>query len=194
VNLKSRKVIITTSLICLVIGFTTIAQDAESVDMKSMSKKERKEYKEKQAIENKKKIIALLHSKSWVLEATSLQVKNGQTFQLQPTLNFVGADKEIVTVQLGSSFMLGPNGVGGITMDGKPSKYQVNEGKKPTSAVSLTMMVSGPAMGTLSIFLTISTSGNATASMTDLHGQRLTYRGDFRSLAESRVFKGMTTF
>ena len=178
----------------LVIGLPVFAQNADTVDMKSMSKKERKEYKEKVAIEQKKLIVLLLNSRSWVLEATSLQVRSGDTFQLQPSINFVGLSQEKAVVQLGSSFILGDNGVGGITLEGKPSKYIVNEGKKPTSPVTLNMIVSGNSIGTADIYMTINASGVATANVTSMQGDRLKYRGNFKSLAESRVFKGTTTY
>jgi len=184
------------SLFCLFVflGVQVIAQDAETVDMKSMSKKERKEYRKKLAIEQKQKIIALIQARNWVLEATSLQLRSGQTFQLQPTINFVGVDQDYATIQLGSSFTVGSNGVGGVTLDGKTSRYEINEGKKPDSSVTLNMIVTGPGIGTSSIFLTVSPSGNAVANLIGMQGQRLTYRGDFKSLIESRVFKGMPRF
>ena len=59
------------------------------------------------------------------------------------TLNFIAVDQDYAAVQLGSGFTIAPNSVGGITVDGKPSKYEIKEGKKATSSVTLNMIVSG---------------------------------------------------
>ena len=177
----------------LVFSLAVLAQE-EKVDMKSMTRAEKKAYKEKVAVEQKAKILLSINAKQWVLEATSLQVKSGESFQLEPTLNFVGMSGENTTVQLGSSFMIGANGVGGITLDGKTRKYDINEGKKATSQVTVRMIISGSSSGNLDILLSVSPGGNANATITDMYGTRLTYRGRFKALHESKVFKGATTY
>ena len=183
-----------TIILAVIITFQGIGQNADTVDLKSMSRKERKEYRKKIAIANKKQILRAINARKWVLEANSLQVRSGETFQLEPTLNFVGVEDEEASIQLGSSFMIGPNGVGGITLDGKIREYEINEGKNPTSSVTVSIGVVGAGIGNADIFLSVSPNGSASATITDNFGARLTYRGYFKTLAESKIFKGMTTY
>lgn len=190
----NMKIIVNTIILAVIIAFQGIGHNADTVDLKSMPRKERKEYREKIAIAQKERILRTINDRKWVLEANALQVRSGETFQLEPTLNFVGVEDENASIQLGSSFMIGANGVGGITLDGKIRKYDISEGKKPTSSVTVSINVVGASIGNVDILLSVSPNGSASATIQDNFGARLTYRGYFKTLAESKIFKGMTTY
>lgn len=153
-------------------------------------RKEKKEQREKEMILNKEIAMFVLESRQWVLEADALQDRYGETFIIESNLNFVGVNKEEATVQLGVSDEMGLNGVGGITLDGKIGKYELNPGKKPNSGITLNLSVSGAVMGHVTINFSISADGNATATVNGMDGARLTYRGRIVPLAESTVYKG----
>lgn len=170
------------------------AQEISKEEWKKMSPKERKEYKQKILIDSKQKTLVALNSRAWVLEANTVQDHYGESYIIEPSLNFVGVAGENSTLQLGESGAIGINGVGGITLDGKVKKHDIDEGKKATSPMSVRLEVSGASSGFVSILVNVSPDGNASATVTDMYGNRLTYRGQIKALGESRVFKGMTNY
>ncbi len=173
-------------LLCIVATYST-AQEKKS---RAELRKEKKEQREKEMAVKKEQMIALLETRQWILEANTLQDRSGQSYIIESNLNFVGVVKEKATVQLGVSDQMGLNGVGGITLDGTISKYEMNPGKKANSGITLEINVSGAVMGFVTINFSIGADGGASATVTGMNGERLTYRGDIKSLAESTVFKG----
>jgi len=184
-------------LILMIISFsvlTTTYAQTENPDTKNLTKEEKKALKQAKKEEDKRiREEALIsfeknaEDREWVLEAYTVFGKQGQSFQMDPTINFVGVDGENTTVQLSFNGLVGWNGVGGITLDGKIGKYQVsNDGK----SVSITMSAMGSSLGVVDIFLTVSGDANGRATVSGNWGERITFQGKFVSLAESRVYKG----
>ncbi len=186
------KKFIITMLAVLVYIVNLNAQDISKEEWKKMSRKERKEYRMKIAEQENAYTMQLLNSKQWVLEAHQLQDRYGQVYNILSSLNFVGVDQEFGAIQLGSNDGIGLNGVGGITLEGNVRKYELKEGKN--GGASLRIEILGSSAGHMSMSLHISSSGSASALVTDNFGNRLTYRGTIVSLAESSVFKGFTTY
>ena len=193
-NDKIMKKIVLTIIAALALGFAVSAQEVSNEEWRNMSRKERKEYKLQEAIKKQEATMALLNSKQWVLEAIQLQLKSGETFMLEPNLNFVGVQNEVSTVQLGSSGDIGLNGVGGITIDGNVRKYDLKENKKPGTGAYLRIEVMGASAGHVTISIRISPDGTADATLTNNFGDRLTYRGRIMSIAESSAYKGTVTY
>lgn len=163
-------------------------------EWRNMSRSERKAYKEKVAEKEHAQTKELLESQAWVLEATQLQDRYGETYIIESTLNFVGINKEEASVQLGTSHDVGYNGVGGITLDGRVLSYEISEGNRKNSGFSVTMNLMGSSMGSTTIMMHVSGSGSARATVTTIEGDRVTYSGDIVPLNESRVYKGTTTY
>ena len=107
--------------------------------------------------------ISALNSRAWVLEAITVQDHYGESYIIEPSLNFVGVAGENSTLQLGESGAIGINGVGGITLDGKVKKHGIDEGKKATSPMSVRLEVSAASSGFVSILVNVSPDGNANA-------------------------------
>ena len=178
--------------ICIIILFAS-TDLAFSQEEKKLSKKERKELRQQQQAEQKQAILYLLNSKEWVIEAHTVFDRYNQSYQLNPTINFVGIKGEEGALQLGFSGLIGWNGVGGVTIDGKVTKYEVKEGKS-NSSPSVNLRFQGRGVGSASINVTINTSGQATARVTGDFGERITFSGMIKSLAESTVYKGQSLF
>jgi hypothetical protein len=184
-------------LILLIIspGFL-YGQDGES----SLSKKEQKALaKEKRKAEQKAEddkqsaITALmLEYQRFVLEADYVAGKSGSRTPVNSTLNFVIVDSLKATMQLGSPWGLGINGVGGVTVDGKITKYELNkkETKKGVS-YSVTFYVMS-SFGSYDIQMWISQSGRADATVRGNVSGQLTYSGQLVPLSQSRVYKGQS--
>jgi len=176
-----------------VIIFTASTTFSFAQQEKKLSKKERKELRSQQLAEQKEAIVALLNSKAWVIEAHTVFDRYNQSYQLNPTINFVGVNGDEGALQLGFNGLIGWNGVGGVTVDGKVTKYEVKEGK-PNSGPTLVLRFQGRAMGSATISVTVNTSGQATARVNGDFGDRITFSGMLKSLEESTVYKGQSLF
>ena len=86
--------------------------------------------------------IAAIRNKDFVLEADNVTFRNGNTVFVNSTTNFISVKGNRAVVQISpSNFASGPNGVGGVTVDGSISGYQVSTDKK--GRINLSFNVSG---------------------------------------------------
>ena len=160
---------------------------------KKLSKKERKELKKQQQIEQKQALLDLLYSQNWVIEAHTVFDRYSQSYQLNPSINFVGIKGDEGALQLGFDGLIGWNGVGGVTIDGKVTKYEVKEGKNNNSP-TVSLRFQGRGVGSASINVTLNSSGQASARVSGDFGDRITFSGIIKSLDESTVYKGQSLF
>ncbi len=125
----------------------------------------------------------------FVLEANRLSFKRGETAYVTSDTNFISLSDERAVIQIAPFLGGGPNGVGGITLEGKASNIRLKTDKKGN--VTLTMSVSGTG---LSATVDISLPRNSyMASVTvnpSFHSNRVTLYGDLVPSARSTVFKG----
>lgn len=190
---------LTSVLTCIVLLFPYlgIAQEADTVDFSNMSKKEirayKKEVQKKQDEENMKKVVDLLESKEWVVETNTLRDRYGQSYQTSPTINFIGIAGETATVQLGTESLVGYNGVGGITADGKITKYELNEGGK-NQGPTVKLSVFGGSIGQVNLTVRATSNFMATIDYNSVEGDRLSFSGRLVSLEETTVYKGWVTY
>ena len=129
----------------------------------------------------------LLEDQSFVLEADYL----GNGYDRHPvvsTLNFIMVDSSATIVQTGNNFGVGYNGVGGLTVEGKVSKYVIVRDKKRKSFTVTWNMSS--AVGFYNISMVVSASGRATATLTGNTSGRLVYDGWLVPASESRTYQG----
>jgi hypothetical protein len=169
------------------------AQDTISVQgNKDEIKKKRKE--EKAAIRESEfqQTKAIVDSRSFVLEADFLANQRGRRTFVNQLLNFIMIDSLHAVVQIGSNRGLGYNGVGGVTADGKITKWDAQINDK-TKSVSIRMSFIS-IIGIYDIFMNIGYSGDATATLSGLSYGQLTFEGQILPKQESAVFKGNTTY
>lgn len=129
----------------------------------------------------------LLEDQCFVLEADYL----GNGYDRRPvvsTLNFIMVDSSATVVQTGNNFGVGYNGVGGLTVEGRVSKYVIVVDKKHKSFTVTWNMSS--TVGFYNISMSVSSSGRATATLTSNTSGRLVYDGWLVPVSESRVFQG----
>ncbi|WP_020530206.1 DUF4251 domain-containing protein [Flexithrix dorotheae] len=158
---------------------------------KNLSKKEKKALKRQEALENKEALLLIVNKQRFVIEANTVFDRYGQSFIMNPTTNFVGVKDDVATIQLAFDAVVGLNGVGGVTLDGKISKYEVKEGKD-TKPITINMRASGAAMGPVSLSITVQPDGNARAYISGDFGERISFQGRLVSLEKSGVYKGMS--
>lgn len=132
-----------------------------------------------------------LEQLDFVLEANRLSFKRGETAYVTSNTNFVSLSDDQAVIQIAPFHGGGPNGVGGITLEGRASNIKLKTDKKGN--VTFTMSVSGTG---LSATVDISLPKNSyMASVTvnpNFHSNRVTLYGILLPTGRSDVFKGRT--
>lgn len=134
----------------------------------------------KQSIENKK----------FVLEADRVMFKHGTTAYVTSNTNFVMVNEDKATVQIAFNVPVsGPNGIGGVTVDGLLSDFNMEEDKKGNLTVEFN--VSGVGISArISISLPKGSSSATINVLPTFNSNRLTLSGHIIPLEHSSVFKG----
>ena len=119
------------------------------------------------------------------------RIWQGVGYPVNPTINFVGLVGEQLVVQLSFFDIPGWNGVGGITMEGKISKYEVKQ--KEGKPISITVRASGAVMGSVDLQVSVNSSGQGNCTIrAATTSTRITFAGRFVDAAESSVYQGAT--
>lgn len=178
-------------IVVLMLGvFFFSAQGQEKSD-KKLTRKERKELKRIENIEKMKIVDALVVSKHFVLEANTIKGKHGQFFSVNSSINFISVDQEKAVFQFGSAHMIGVNGVGGATVEGRINRYDVKKNEKTGSLNIVITISSSTGFYDINLDIYSEESANATVKTTSSN-KRISYSGKIVSLSESRVYKGMS--
>jgi Domain of unknown function (DUF4251) len=161
--------------------------------LSAQGRNKNKETKEEKAvrIESEYQSMArLIDNKQFILEADFRSNQYGYRVSVSSMINFIKVDSAIAVIQTGSNYRVGVNGVGGLTAEGKISKWEVVKDSKRKSFV-IRMNVS-TALGFYDIFINVSVQGNASATISGSTSGKLIYSGRLLSLPESRVYQGST--
>lgn len=190
-----RKIIyfIAMALLCSM-TLTLQAQEANDKAAEKAAKKAEKEAKkaaEKAAQEALfQQAMLAINNKDFVLEADRVEGKRGQFVYVSSNTNFVAVKDDEATVQLAlNGAFSGPNGVGGITVEGKTSKVEIEQDKKGN--VSFSMMVQGVGISAQLTFRMTKGSNECTATiLPNFNSNRISFTGKILPTAQSTVFKG----
>ena len=113
-------------------------------DMQKFEAKVRQERKLNELADSLASIqaIAAIRNQDFVLQIDNVTFNNGNTVYVNSTTNFLSVKGDRAVVQISpSNFAPGPNGLGGVTVDGIISGYQIMTDKK--GRINLTYNVSG---------------------------------------------------
>lgn len=180
-----------------------------SVTMNGQTKKEeraakrealKKEREERRAIEAQmdsiafQKAVNALKDGAFVLEATNVTFPNGLVRFVSSTTNYVQMDNGEGVVQTAFNnfaFSPGPNGLGGVTVEGKISSPTLKKDKDGN--VYYSFSIQGVAISaTVSISLTAGTNNASAQISPNFNGNNMTMTGNLIPIAESDVFQGTT--
>lgn len=186
------------------LAFVCVANPANAQEQ-APSKKEQKEMKKQQKQqkkEMKKKISTIgstlafekaaqyIRSGNFVIEASRIQSQRGGMTSVSSNTNFISVKEGESVVQIApGNHIAGPNGVGGITVDGKVSNVQVTESKNG----ALTYSYSVQGIGISATVKVQLPKGSAEASATvypNYSNNEVTLHGRVVAPENSRVFKG----
>ena len=170
------------------------AQDQQ--DQKKLLREQRRE--ERRAQEERQDSLQFsqafqaINNKAFTLEANQVVFKYGQTAFVSSNTNFVSVNDDQAVVQIAFNIpAAGPNGLGGITVQGSVSGYQVTTDKSGTGYVA--MNVIGAAISA-AVNITLY-SGSNQASVTvnpNFNSNQLTLNGQLVPSSQSTVFQGST--
>ena len=134
--------------------------------------------------------VQALKNKQFVLEADQVIFRNGQSAFVSSTTNFVMMNGQRSTVRVAFNTPYpGPNGIGGVTVDGSASDMKITTDKKGN--VNCSFSVQGIGISA-QIFISLTNGGNnATVTVNpNFNNNTLTLSGNIVPLDQSDVFKG----
>ena len=116
-------------ILAFLVGGGVQAQSQSKAAEKAEKRQERKERREERQVRDSiidatefNSALQAMKNQSFVLEAATVQAINGQVYSVNSTTNFVSLNDGRAMVQIASNSPFpGPNGLGGITVQGTAS-------------------------------------------------------------------------
>ncbi|MCA1746102.1 MAG: DUF4251 domain-containing protein [Bacteroidales bacterium] len=175
----------------ILLGGIAHAQDGGKLsprEQRKLLKEEKQRIEKEEAARYAILVEEMVTSPAFVLEADMLYDRYGQSLQVQSTINFLMVDSTYGVIQVGSPLYLGQNGVGGVTLEGPVSRYEVDKNeKRGTYSISYGLR---STMGNYDVTISVSSSGRADARVSGNFSGSLRYSGRLVHPVKSRVFKG----
>lgn len=194
-----KKVLFLTTFLLVCLSVTTFAQTSKEARAarREALKKERQERKALEAQQDTVaylKAVEALKAGSFVLEADFVTFPNGITRYVSSNTNYIQVDNGegiVQTAFTNFAYNPGPNGLGGVTVEGNISGLQMKSDKDGNYYYSYT--IQGMAISA-TIFITL-TGGTNQANVSinpNFNGNNMTMTGRLLPLDESDVFQGTT--
>ncbi len=157
----------------------------------ALAKKQARDSVRMAAFDKAKKALS---NKDWILEATQVYSKWGRVFQVNDNTNFIMLEKDKAYLQLAfNGFSSGPNGIGGITLKGYPTKTSIKTDKQGN--ITYTMNVFGNGLNAdITIWLGYGDDhAEAMVNATFSSGQ-VSFSGRLVPLADSNYYRSGMDF
>ena len=194
-----KKVLFLTTFLLVCLSVTTFAQTSKEARAarREALKKERQERKALEAQQDTVaylKAVEALKAGSFVLEADFVTFPNGITRYVSSNTNYIQVDNGegiVQTAFTNFAYNPGPNGLGGVTVEGNISGLQMKSDKDGNYYYSYT--IQGMAISA-TIFITL-TGGTNQANVSispNFNDNNMTMTGRLLPLDESDVFQGTT--
>ncbi|RHJ86514.1 DUF4251 domain-containing protein [Parabacteroides sp. AM08-6] len=193
-----KKVLLLLAVLLFSAGTMMAQQDkAAEKAAKDAEKAAKKAAKEAQKLAEEAEQMALfeqgiqaLSNKDFVLEADRVEFKRGRFAYVTPSTNFISMQGDKATIQLAFNGVVnGPNGIGGITVDGSATNVVMKTDKKGN--VTLNMMVQGVAVSaTVTIRMVYGTNKCTATVSPNFNSNRVSFTGYLYPSDQSNVFKG----
>lgn len=165
------------------------AQDSE----RELSRQERKALQERIDSVQWAAALAAVNDTAFTLEADEVIFKYGQRAYVSSSTNFVAVRNGRATVQVAFNVpVAGPNGMGGVTLDGRVSSYSVSTDAKG-NVVSVQMDVNGIAISSRLFIRLYRGSNRAEVDvLPNFNSRRISLSGRLLPAGQSFVVKGMS--
>lgn len=176
--------------------FTVTAQNATKntrIQRKAQRDAERARLKAQEKASDEisyEEAVQAIRNRQFVLEANQVMFRGGETAYVTSSTNFVLVNQNRGTVQIAFNTPYpGPNGIGGVTVDGQVSDLQTTTDKRGN--VNIQFNIQGIGISA-QIFINLnkgSNQANVTVSP-NFNGNTLTLSGNLIPLNQSNIFKG----
>ena len=154
-----------------------------------LTKKQRKQLKAMMDSINFARAAAAMDNMDFVLRADRLVFKYGHTAYVNSVTNFISVSGDYATVQVAPFYGGGPNGVGGITLDGRVSNVKYETRKNGNWSLSMSVMGS-IISATLNIEL-YTGGNNAEVTITsNFRSSKITLIGTLTPPDDTYIYKG----
>lgn len=187
--IRIMKAIIT---LMMFVAATFAATAQSNTQDKKLSKKERKLMEARIDSAFNAEAIQAINDTAFTIEADQVMFKRGYTAHVTASTNFVAVRGDNAIVQVAFNVPVsGFNGLGGITVEGSISRYEVNKDKKGNVFVRMGVMGKGISA---QLFISLWKGANkATVNiMPNFNSNKLTLSGMMWKPERSNVFKGTT--
>jgi hypothetical protein len=135
---------------------------------------------------------AAVQNRDFVLEADQVTFKNGNTVFVNSNTTFISVKGNRAVVHISpSNFAAGPNGVGGVTVDGSISGMQRMVDKKGRTTISFNVMGIG-INAQIEIYMTPGTNRASATIYPNFNSNTVWIDGDIVPYENSDVFEGMS--
>ena len=204
-----RKIILT--LMVLSAGLSAIAQNTYGLDdsnaratrrQKAMSAwhKDMAEFRARSAQDRQLEALAdslayvqgraALANQDFVFEASSVTFRNGATTYVNSTTNFISLKGNKAVVQISpSNYVSGPNGVGGVTVEGTVSGLEVRKDNKGRTRLSMNVMGIG-INAQVEIYMNPGSSSASATVYPNFNSNTFWLQGTVVPYENSNVFEG----
>lgn len=174
-------------LFMLLLGTSAVqAQDTE----KELTREEKKAMQAKLDSLLFEEAKQAMNEKQFTLEADQVVFKYGQTAYVNSNTNFVSVNEDDAVVQVAFNIPVsGPNGLGGVTVDGKVSSYKLEEDKRGNLHLSMNVMGAGIS-ARVEIELVRGSNKASLSIFPNFNSNRLSLNGVLLPSHKSSVFKG----
>lgn len=188
-----KKLLFAASLLMFVLYGCMQSQTIGKGSDKAANKTEKEASKQKEKMRNEilyGEARQALENKAFVMEADRVIFKRGRSAFVSSNMNFISLEDDRATVQIAFNGPFpGPNGLGGITVDGTASNIKMSQDKKGN--INFSMNVSGIGVSA-QVFIQL-TNGTNDAYVTvspNFNSNRITLTGKLLPIEQSNIFKG----
>lgn len=179
-----KKIAFMMTMFLLMLAGSAAAQEQE------LTKAERKALQERIDSLQYAEAVQALNDRAFTLEADQVLFKYGQMAYVNSNTNFVSVKDNHAVVQVAFNIPIsGPNGLGGVTVEGTFTGYDLKKDKKGNLSLSMNVLGTGISAR---VDITLYEGGNnATVYITpNFNSNRMTLNGVIVPLQKSSVFKG----
>lgn len=187
--MKKVSVLLLLAILLFSAGCSTTMDTTQNAARKA-EKEARKAAEDAQNMALFEQAVQALKNKDFVLEADRVEFKRGRFVYVTPSTNFVSMEADRATIQLAfNGAYSGPNGIGGITVDGNASNVEMKTDKKGN--VTFSMMVQGVAVSASVTFRMVKGTNKCTATVSpNFSSNRVSFTGYLYPSDQSNIFKG----
>ena len=188
-----KKIIALMMLVFIGASTAMYAQESKSENCRAERKAQRDAEKAREKREEARgyaDAVQAINNRKFVLEADRITFKRGRSAFVTSNTNFVLLNGEKASVQVAfNGPYAGPNGIGGITVDGRVGEVKTATDKKGNVTCSFSVMGVGIS-AQVSIRLTHDTNNASVTINPNFNSNRLSLDGKVIPLSESSVYKG----